>query len=84
MSKRRQLGEVVIKKAGAGFTGERLVIKLVNLDPDDRYPPYEDHCFVCDDKGCREWANCEVMVDGKPTDQYVYHVSECEMEDCES
>ena len=81
MSKRRQLGEVVIKKAGAGFTGEQLIIMLVDLDQDEKYSAWEDYCFVCNDKGCREWINCEVVVNGKRTGEYVYHVSECQMED---
>jgi len=78
MSKRRQLGDIVKKRAGAGYVGESLVIKLVHFDLD--YPA-TDPCFLCDDSACKEWPNVLVMVDGKETEDYCYHVSECEMED---
>lgn len=77
--KKRNVGDIVRKKANAGFIGEPLVIKLVDIDPD--YLPYDNYCFVCDDGDCREWTNCEIIMDGKPTGEYCYHVSECEMED---
>jgi hypothetical protein len=75
---KRHIGEIVRKKANAGFIGEVLTIKLVDIDLE--YGPVEHNCFVCNDNDCVEWINCEVIRDGKPTGQYVYHVSECEME----
>lgn len=79
MSKRRQLGDIVKKKANAGFVGEELIIRLVHFDL--AYPP-TDYCMLdCGDPECREWPNTQVVVDGRDTEDYCYHVSECEMED---
>jgi hypothetical protein len=77
---KRKVGDIVKKKAGAGFVGEELIIKLADVDPG--WPPFENGCFVCNKRGCGEWVNCELISDGKPTGTYVFHVSECEMEDC--
>jgi hypothetical protein len=78
MSVRRGSGEVVRKKAYAGFLEEPCLIVLHTEDP----PEWQEYCMLdCGDPECREWANCEVVVDGKPTGKFCYHVSECEMED---
>lgn len=79
---KRHVGEIVRKKKNAGFVGEELTIKLADIDPD--FGPCEDGCFICNDSSCSEWFNCEIVRDGVPTGQYVYHVSECEMETIES
>ena len=69
MSKRRNKGEIVYKIPGAGFCGEGLVIRI-----DGEI----DYCMLsCGDPQCKEWSDCEVVKDGG----YVYHVSECQMED---
>lgn len=69
MSKRRGAGDIVYKKPGAGFCGEGLVIRVDGE---------EDWCMLdCGDPDCKEWSDCIVVKDGS----YVYHVSECEMED---
>ena len=91
MSKRRNIGDIVRKKAHAGFVGEELTIKLLDLEEDwkIKHPyqkPYEDCChydWMCQDKDCREWTTCEIIVDGKPTGNCCYHVNECQMEDIE-
>lgn len=81
MSKRRAVGDIVIKRENAGFVGERLKIRIVDIDPDPRYTP-DDPCLLdCGDSGCREWANCEVLDEHDSAVGYVYHVSECQMED---
>lgn len=73
MSKRRQTWDIVIKKAGAGFIGEPLIIQLSESF---------EHCLLnCGDSHCKEWTNCEMIIDNKPSNKYCYHVSECEMED---
>jgi hypothetical protein len=74
MSKRRQAGEVVVKREFAGFIGERMVIRL---EPEDD----RDSCCLCDDPDCCEWANCAVLDDARGVRGYCYHVSECQMED---
>ena len=91
MSKRRQLGEKLLKKAGAGFTGLELKVQI----PDNHTwktifnSPVTDNissCMMdCGDPECREFANLMVLdKKGKPIkDDWVYHVSECQLEDLE-
>lgn len=79
MSRRRRVGEIVRKKANAGFVGEELVIRLVDFTPSEQYSR-GCPCFLCDDPKCFEWANVEVLEDGKVIG-YCCHVLECEMED---
>lgn len=75
MSKRRQAGDIVRKKANAGFIGEELIICL---HPEANNAP----CMLnCGDDNCLEWADCEIIIDGKSINDFCYHVSECEMED---
>lgn len=84
MSKRRQEFEKVRKKANAGFVGEPLVIRLVDLDEKHprSNPMYRSYCILnCGDPDCEEWANCEVLDSNNNEIGYVYHVSECQMED---
>ena len=84
MSKRRNIGDIVRKKPNAGFIGESLIIKLVDLDTERPRTNmlYKSYCVLdCGDKKCEEWDNCQIVVDGTPIDDYCYHVSECQMED---
>jgi hypothetical protein len=78
MSKRRTDGEIVQKRAGAGFKGDPMLVKVIyHLYEDEQAEP----CW-CDDPDCRCFANVEIMtVDGRSTGEYVYHVSECQMDD---
>lgn len=78
MSKRRTPGEIVIKKAGAGFCGQRLVIKIPLTAIGEEF----DYCMVsCDDNDCKEYANLEVIDEKGNVIGPIYHVSECQMED---
>lgn len=84
MSKRRQQGEIVVRRPGSGFLGavEPRWVQVPFL------PAYASEdaggeaapCILCDDPDCREWANLKVVggeYDGKP----LHHIGECEMED---
>ena len=73
----RKEGDIVWKKAGAGFHSGRL---LVQLDPIER-PDDIDNCYVCNDENCCGWANLTVLNKDKQPIGKVYHVSECQMED---
>lgn len=91
MSKRREPGEWVRLRAGAGFCGEsdRLRAQIVGEDGHsaclfsgmDYAPPLN-----CDDSECREWSTLITEPDpqngGKQ--HYLCHVSECEMGDAEA
>jgi len=80
MSKRRHVGDIVLKKANAGFVGQSLVVKLLDIDL-EMGPT--DYCFLkCGDPDCKEWTNAMVMDGERETGSYCCHISECEMEDC--
>ena len=69
MSKKRNSGEIVYKTPGAGFCGDGLVI-IVGGE--------KEPCLMCcGDSECSEWSDCLVLKNG----EFVYHVSECQMED---
>lgn len=76
MSKRRAPGDVVWKRANAGFSSQagRGII------PAGSTP---DACLLdCGDPDCREWPDVWPIDDaGEPTGGNWCHVSECEMED---
>lgn len=78
MSKRRQPGDVVWKRGGAGFSANG----GYGLIPAGSEPvPW---CPICNDPECQEWPDLwELGADGKPTGNNWYHVSECEMHDKE-
>ncbi len=78
MSIRRYIGEVVKRKAGSGFVGSSLP-EFVKIPTD---PKEVDYCMLsCGDSECKEYANLEVVKeDGSPTGEYLYHISECQME----
>ena len=77
MSKRRYLGDVVVKKENAGFIGQRLIIEL----PKD-IVNNTDWCMLdCGDKMCAEYANVYVLDESGKRIGECYHVSECQMED---
>lgn len=89
MSKRRIPGEIVIKKAMSGFIKNPCIIKIPTLDDFKRLGfPYtsvqEDHdsCMCgCGDSSCVEYANVLIVANGEVTDECIFHVSECQMED---
>ena len=77
MTKRRNVGEIVWKKANAGFIGERLIIKI----PDDQLDNTGYCMLSCGDPDCVEYANLYVLnADGSYRGDCC-HVSECQMED---
>jgi len=77
MSKRRKAGDLVWKKAGAGFSG---IEGMGRIRPGSE--PEDWVCLLCGDPGCREWPDVwELGADGEPTGDVWCHVSECEMGD---
>jgi hypothetical protein len=75
MSKRRRPGATVVRRPGSGFLASADP-SLVTI-PKDAVPGF---CVLsCGDPECREWP--EVIVCGQ--DSMLYHISECEMADCE-
>lgn len=76
MSTRRNPGDVVLKRACAGFSGnEGLGVIPEGSEP---FPCILD----CGDDDCQEWPDlwaCDES--GKPTGDSWCHVSECEMQD---
>jgi hypothetical protein len=78
MSKRRKAGEIVWKKANAGFIGQPSLVIIQPEAEDDA-----ESCMLdCGDRDCREWATClRCDATGKPLGGAACHVSECEMED---
>jgi hypothetical protein len=75
MSKRRNIGDIVMKREGAGFTGSRLRVRIEPIE-------YAEYCILdCGDKDCKEYPDLAVLDDSDNVAGYVYHVSECEMED---
>lgn len=75
MSKRRNPGDIVIKREGAGFTGARLRVKLQPME-------YPEYCILhCGDDECKEYSDVAVLDEQGNVTGYCYHVSECEMED---
>lgn len=89
MSKRRNPGDIVVKKAMSGFITEACIIQIPTLKHFTQHKfPYtsekEDHdsCMLnCGDPSCVEYANVLVVKNGVTTNEWVYHVSECQMED---
>jgi len=78
MSKRRQHGEIVLKRVNAGFVGQASLVKIAG--PEWGEP--EPWCLLCDDPECREWPNLEECDEaGNPLGGLAYHVSECQMDD---
>lgn len=81
MSKRRQVGDIVRKKPGAGFCGESCIIRLIELETDPVRLQYPSMCVLkCGDKDCIEWDNAEILENNEVVG-YLCHISECEMED---
>ena len=80
MSKRRQPGEVVVRRPGSGFLGAAEP-RLVRVPERPAYDNDAAPCILdCGDKRCREWANLRIV--GGPDDgAHLCHISECEMSD---
>ena len=96
MSQRRRPGEIVKRQPGSGFTGaaEPMYIQVPEGEAfqDTTYWSPEtaswrvnlagqaEHCMMgCGDPDCREWANLKIA-HGPHAGQYMYHISECQME----
>jgi hypothetical protein len=77
MSKRRKAGDLIRKKAGAGFSGIEGAGRIrPGSEPED-WP-----CLLCGDPECREWPDVwGLHADGEPNGEMWCHVSECELED---
>jgi hypothetical protein len=80
MSIRRQIGDILKKKANAGFISEEVNIQIPDVSENHHY----DYCmYHCGDDSCREWATVWILdKDGKVVGA-TYHVSECQMEGVE-
>lgn len=78
MSKRRNAGDIVLKRENAGFIGEASLCKIA-----PETAAYWSACMLhCGDPDCREWSTlwqCDAA--GNPLGGVACHVSECEMED---
>lgn len=90
---------MVKRKAGSGFVGseEPSLVKVPEgktyefdtiKDSDGNWMVNEGGeatpCLMgCGDIECREWANLEIM-NGLHKGDFMYHISECQMEDCAS
>lgn len=79
MSKRRKVNDIVLLHGDEdGFYLGRI---------DSRGGERDDECpqnFLSEshDQNCKEWPNVEILNDDEtPTGEYVYHVSECDMQD---
>ena len=89
MSKRRQPGEIVIRRPGSGFVSdaEPRCVQVPNWPEYGEYDSPDSkgeasRCMLsCGDKDCREWANVKV-VGGEFDGEMMCHISECEMSDC--
>lgn len=82
MSKRRQPGEIVKRKPGSGFVGsaEPELVQVPNLP---EYKTEAEHCMIsCGDPHCTEWANLPVI--GPVENNFIFHISECQMEDADT
>lgn len=96
MSQRRQPGEIVKRVPGSGFLGsaEPLFVQVPEKPAYDDCVYWDseaktwrvnedgeaEHCMLgCGDENCREWANLKV-VHGPSAGQFLYHISECQME----
>jgi len=81
MSKRRTPGEIVHRKPGSCFLGaaEPSLVRLTD-ENDGNLHDVEAWCHLCEDPDCQEWANVQI-VDGPEKGGWMYHLSECQMED---
>lgn len=93
MSKRRNPGEIVKRRAGSGFvsseepnlirvpSGKAFEFEWQRMDAGwaDNPGGEAKYCMLsCGDPYCREWANVEIV---GANGGFLYHVSECEMMD---
>jgi hypothetical protein len=88
MSKRRNSGEFVVKKEHAGFRKESLVLYIPTIEDFKKHGfdysssnEDEEGCFMCNDPECKEYANLLIVKDNVVSDEWIYHVSECMMDD---
>lgn len=80
MSKRRQVGEIVVLDDEDGTAPYLGRIDALGADRGDR-------CLHCSldpghDQACTEWPNVQVLNKNRqPTGEWVHHVPECQMAD---
>jgi hypothetical protein len=82
MSKRRKIGDVVMKRAGAGFGGHACLCEIPDVEGNrtDRWKP--ERCRKCDDPDCRNWPTLWGLREDGQTHSWTFcHVCECEMDD---
>lgn len=79
MSKRRKPGEIVQRSPGSGFVADADP-QFVQIPFEPEYTTEAGWCMVCEEKGCREWANLKI-VGGKWDGHFICHISECELSD---
>lgn len=79
MSKRRSVGDIVrIHDDEEGFYLGRISAR----GEATRHECPQMYLDSKHDRECREWPNIEVLDSNeKPTGQFAYHISECEMSD---
>lgn len=81
MSKRKNIGDILLKKAFAGFIIEPTKIQIPDVPENHNI----DYCMMdCGDDTCREWATVWILDDKGHTVGSAYHVSECQMENIAS
>jgi hypothetical protein len=81
MSKRRKIGDKVIKKENAGFIGAKLVCMIPDYPENQNCDERCFHINGCTDENCIEWPTLVVLNKDGNEDGIACHVSECEMED---
>lgn len=60
---------------------EPSIVRLTDETDGDMHH-VEAWCSICDDPDCQEWANVQI-VEGPYKGEWLCHLCECEMEDCE-
>lgn len=96
MSKRRQPGEIAVKKSNHGSTlikiPEGAAFENRFIKKENKWEVTEgkaEPCILCNDSNCREWPKLEIINGGvgisssysDKEKKYLNHISECELED---
>ena len=86
MSQRRKAGDIVTKRANAGFVRPPGWRWQIHGEPGDEATDSVNGMswcpLACGDPECFEWSDLwEIDADGKPTGRVACHVCECEMGD---
>jgi hypothetical protein len=68
-------------------------VRLVDEDPDGHNGEFQiaigrgepEECQCCGNQMCQEWPTLfELDANGAPTGDFAYHISECQMQDCQT